>query len=141
MLSKRVKYAIKTLLFLNRNDNASLFSAKKISENERIPLKFLEQILRELKQNKILKSERGAEGGYTFMKNPSDIKILDVIRIVDGPVAMLPCASLNFYEKCDDCIDEATCSIRKLLISVRDQMLPLLDTSIADMTKSEKFPI
>ena len=100
MLSKRVKYAIKTLLFLNRTNNASLFSAKKISENERIPLKFLEQILRELKQNKILKSERGAEGGYTFMKDPADIKVLDVIRIVDGPVAMLPCASLNFYEKC-----------------------------------------
>lgn len=141
MLSKRVKYAIKTLLFLNRNDNASLFSAKRISENERIPLKFLEQILRELKQNKILKSERGAEGGYTFMKNPSDIKVLDVIRIVDGPVAMLPCASLNFYEKCDDCRDEATCSIRKLLIDVRDHMLPILDTSIADMTNNEKSPI
>ena len=141
MLSKRVKYAIKTLLFLNRKDNASLFSAKKISENERIPLKFLEQILRELKQNKILKSERGAEGGYTFMKDPADIKVLDVIRIVDGPVAMLPCASLNFYEKCADCTDEATCGIRKLLINVRDSMLPILDTSIADMTKSEKFPI
>ena len=101
----------------------------------------MEQILRELKQNKILKSERGAEGGYTFMKDPADIKVLDVIRIVDGPVAMLPCASLNFYEKCADCTDEATCSIRKLLINVRDSMLPILDTSIADMTKSEKFPI
>lgn len=141
MLSKRVKYAIKTLLFLNRKDNSSLFSAKKISENERIPLKFLEQILRELKQNKILKSERGAEGGYTLMKDPADIKVLDVIRIVDGPVALLPCASLNFYEKCADCRDEATCSIRKLLINVRDNMLPILDTSIADMTKSENFSI
>ncbi|MCD9856417.1 Rrf2 family transcriptional regulator [Epilithonimonas sp. JDS] len=141
MLSKRVKYAIKTLLFLNRTDNASLFSAKKISENERIPLKFLEQILRELKQNKILKSERGAEGGYTLMKDPADIKVLDVIRIVDGPVALLPCASLNFYEKCADCKDEGTCSIRKLLINVRDNMLPILDTSIADMTKSETSAI
>ncbi|KFC23841.1 RrF2 family transcriptional regulator [Epilithonimonas lactis] len=141
MLSKRVKYAIKTLLFLNRKDNSSLFSAKKISENERIPLKFLEQILRELKQNKILKSERGAEGGYTLMKDPADIKVLDVIRIVDGPVALLPCASLNFYEKCSDCRDEATCSIRKLLINVRDNMLPVLDTSIADMTRSETTPI
>lgn len=137
MLSKRVKYAIKTLLFLNRIDNSSLYSAKKISESESIPLKFLEQILRELKQNKILKSERGAEGGYSLMKNPADIKVLDVIRIVDGPVALLPCASINFYEKCIDCKDEASCSIRKLLICVRDKMLPILDTSIADMTKSE----
>ena len=75
------------------------------------------------------------------MKDPADIKVLDVIRIVDGPVAMLPCASLNFYEKCADCTDETTCGIRKLLINVRDSMLPILDTSIADMTKSENCPI
>lgn len=133
MLSKRVKYAIKTLLFLDNMSSKQLYSAKKISESERIPLKFLEQILRELKQHKILKSERGAEGGYTFLKNPEDIKIIDVIRIVDGPIAMLPCASINFYEPCADCIDEATCSIRKLLVRVRDEMLPILDTSIADL--------
>lgn len=133
MLSKRVKYAIKTLLFLDNMSSEQLYSAKKISESERIPLKFLEQILRELKQHKILKSERGAEGGYTFLKKPEDIKIIDVIRIVDGPIAMLPCASINFYEPCADCIDEATCSIRKLLVRVRDEMLPILDTSIADL--------
>ena len=139
MLSKRVKYAIKTLLFLNKADNNTLFSAKKISENEKIPLKFLEQILRELKQNRILKSERGAEGGYTFLKDPSEIKVLDIIRIVDGPIAMLPCASINFYSKCDDCTDEATCNIRKLLVKVRDNTLPILDTSIADMTNPNFF--
>ena len=133
MLSKRVKYAIKTLLFLDNMSSEQLYYAKKISESERIPLKFLEQILRELKQHKILKSERGAEGGYTFLKKPEDIKIIDVIRIVDGPIAMLPCASINFYEPCADCIDEATCSIRKLLVRVRDEMLPILDTSIADL--------
>lgn len=133
MLSKRVKYAIKTLLFLDNMSTEQLYSAKKISENEKIPLKFLEQILRELKQHKILKSERGAEGGYTFLKKPEDIKIIDVIRIVDGPIAMLPCASINFYEKCADCRDEETCTIRKLLVKVRDTMLPLLDTSIADL--------
>lgn len=133
MLSKRVKYAIKTLLFLDNMSPDQLYSAKKISESERIPLKFLEQILRELKQHKILKSERGAEGGYTFLKKPEDIKIIDIIRIVDGPIAMLPCASINFYEPCADCIDEATCSIRKLLVRVRDEMLPILDTSIAEL--------
>ncbi|MGV4414773.1 RrF2 family transcriptional regulator [Chryseobacterium sp. T1] len=133
MLSKRVKYAIKTLLFLDNMLPDQLYSAKKISESERIPLKFLEQILRELKQHKILKSERGAEGGYTFLKKPEDIKIIDIIRIVDGPIAMLPCASINFYEPCADCIDEATCSIRKLLVRVRDEMLPILDTSIAEL--------
>lgn len=133
MLSKRVKYAIKTLLFLDNMSSKQLYSAKKISESERIPVKFLEQILRELKQHKILKSERGAEGGYTFLKKPEDIKIIDVIRIVDGPIAMLPCASINFYEPCADCIDETTCSIRKLLVRVRDEMLPILDTSIADL--------
>lgn len=133
MLSKRVKYALKTLIFLNKTEQNKLCSAKKISVSEKIPLKFLEQILRELKHNQILKSERGAEGGYTFLKSPAEIKVLDIIRIVDGPVALLPCASIKFYSKCEDCTDEVTCAIRKLLVKVRDNTLPILDTSIAEM--------
>ena len=136
MLSKRVKYALKTLTFIARNEQGNLYSAKKISENERIPFKFLEQILRELKSHKILKSERGSEGGYTFLKDPSEIKVIDIIRIVDGPIAMLPCASVNFYEKCEDCIYETTCRIRKLMISVRDTTIPILETSITEMVNT-----
>ena len=133
MLSKRVKYAIKTLIFLDVNSGEQLYSAKFISEKERIPLKFLEQILRQLKQHQLIKSVRGAVGGYQLSKSSDSIKILDLVRIIDGPVALLPCASIKFYEPCHDCIDEEICTIRQLLVKVRDSILPILDTSIADL--------
>lgn len=133
MLSKRAKYAIKALLFLHQNRETATISAKIIAEQERIPYKFLENILRELRQNKILNSERGAEGGYKFMKEPSDITVADIIRIVDGPIALIPCVSENFYEKCYECTDEATCQIRKLFAQLRIEMLPILDKSISDL--------
>lgn len=135
MLSRRVKYALKTLLYLADAKENTLSSAKQISENQTIPLKFLEQILRELRQHKILKSERGSEGGYSLLKSPDDIKIVDIIRIVDGPVAMLPCASVNFYEKCTDCPDEEVCKIRKLLMQVRETMIPVLEIKLSEMKK------
>ncbi len=135
MLSKRAKYAIKALLYLNANREIPTISAKTISENERIPYKFLENILRELKQHKILKSVRGAEGGYCLSKDPERIKIADIIRIADGPIALIPCISENFYKKCDECIDEKTCQIRKLFGQLRLKMLPVLDLSLSDMNK------
>ena len=135
MLSKRAKYAIKTLIYLNNQGDSTAVSAKVIAENEKIPYKFLENILRELRQHRILKSERGPEGGYKFLKSPEAIKIADVIRIVDGPIALIPCVSENFYEKCSECIDEETCRIRRLFGEVRQVMLPILEQSIAELSK------
>ncbi|MDO9594039.1 MAG: Rrf2 family transcriptional regulator [Lutibacter sp.] len=135
MLSKRVKYAIKTLLFLYENGDEKPISAKIISENEKIPYKFLENILRELRQNKILKSVRGAEGGYKFLKDPNEITVAEIIRIVDGPIALIPCVSFYFYEKCEDCTDEVSCKIRKLFVQLRNEMLPILNKSITDLEK------
>ncbi|NLP58436.1 Rrf2 family transcriptional regulator [Lutibacter sp. B1] len=135
MLSKRAKYAIKTLIFLYENEDKTPISAKVISENEKIPYKFLENILRELRQNKILRSARGADGGYHFLKNPNDITVTDIIRIVDGPIALIPCVSENFYEKCPECVDENTCKIRKLFVNLRVKMLPVLNKSIAELSK------
>ncbi|HMQ48367.1 MAG TPA: Rrf2 family transcriptional regulator [Saprospiraceae bacterium] len=133
MLSKRAKYAIKTLLYLHNNQGETPISAKTISEQERIPYKFLENILRELRQHKILKSERGAEGGYKFLKAPSAIQVSDVIRIVDGPIALIPCVSENFYQKCDECISEENCQIRKLFMKLRAETLLILDKSIVEL--------
>ncbi|HLT34177.1 MAG TPA: Rrf2 family transcriptional regulator [Aquaticitalea sp.] len=133
MLSKRAKYAIKTLLYLHQNRDATPISAKIIAEKERIPFKFLENILRELRQHKILTSERGAEGGYKFLKEPTRITVADIIRIVDGPIALIPCVSENFYEKCNECVDEDTCEIRKLFAEVRTEMLPLLNKTIPEL--------
>lgn len=134
MLSKKVKYAIKALIFISKNVEANKpVSAKLISAKEKIPYKFLETILRELKQNKILKSERGADGGYSFLKNPSEITVLEVIRFIDGPVSMVNCVSINYYQKCEDCIDEDTCSIKLLFTEVRDATLPILAKTIEQM--------
>lgn len=134
MLSKRARYAIKTLIYLYRNEGSNPVSAKSISINEKIPLKFLEKILRELRQHKILKSERGAVGGYRFFKPPQSIKVVDIMRIIDGPVALLPCVSENFYEKCDECTDEETCNLRRLFAELRDQMLPVLEETIVRLS-------
>lgn len=135
MLSKRAKYAIKTLIYLYNNQGVNPISAKSISENENIPYKFLEKILRELKQHKILKSERGAVGGYRFFKSPETIKVVDIMRIIDGPIALIPCVSENFYEACEECSDEETCRLRKLFAELRDQMLPVLEETIVNISK------
>ncbi len=134
MLSKRAKYAIKTLIYLYKNEANSPVSAKSISKSENIPFKFLEKILRELRQHKIVKSERGAVGGYRFFKPPNTIKVVDIMRIIDGPIALIPCVSENFYEKCDECIDEETCNLRHLFGELRDQMLPVLEKTIVDLS-------
>lgn len=134
MLSKRAKYAIKALLYLHQNRASTPISAKIIAQEELIPYKFLENILRELRQNKLITSERGAEGGYKFLKDPEDITVADVMRIVDGPIALIPCVSENFYEKCNECVDETTCRIRKLFNNLRNEMLPVLSKSIVDLT-------
>jgi len=134
MLSKRAKYAIKTLIYLYKNEASSPISAKSISENEKIPFKFLEKILRELRQHKIVKSERGAVGGYRFFKSPETIKVVDIMRIIDGPIALIPCVSENFYEKCDECVDEETCKVRHLFAELRDQMLPVLEKTIVELS-------
>lgn len=135
MLSKRAKYAIKTLIYLYENEGNSPVSAKVISENEKIPFKFLEKILRELRQHKLIKSERGAVGGYRFLKSPDTISVADVMRIIDGPIALIPCVSENFYQKCDECVDEEICKVRNIFGRLRDQMLPILRETIVDLSK------
>lgn len=136
MLTKRTKYALKTLMYLyeHEGDNKPV-SAKSIAENENIPFKFLEKILRELRQHRLIKSERGAVGGYLFLKPANTITVADVMRIIDGPIALIPCVSENFYQKCDECTDEETCKLRLLFRELRDQMLPVLDETIVDLSK------
>jgi Rrf2 family protein len=135
MLSKRAKYAIKALLCLYDNREITPLSAKAIAEQQKIPYKFLEKILRELRQHKLIKSERGAIGGYSFLKDPNTITVADVMRIVDGPIALIPCVSENFYEKCEECQSEETCRIRKIFFELRSKMIPVLDESIVEFSK------
>ena len=98
MLSKKSQYALKALSYLVEKQNEGPILISEIAEKKKIPLKFLENILLELKKAKILDSKKGKGGGYFFSVNPRDISLAKIIRLVNGPIAMLPCVSLNFYE-------------------------------------------
>jgi len=126
MLSKKTKYGLKALIYIAKHSGPEPLLISEISDNERIPKKFLEAILLDLKKFGILGSKKGKGGGYYLMKDPKEISTATLIRVLDGPLAMLPCVSLNYYERCDDCPDEETCSLNKFLAQVRDNTLSLL---------------
>ena len=139
MLSKKTKYAIKALVVLGKNMNQPPMQIQKIAEEERIPKKFLEQILLDLLNAGYLYSKKGAGGGYSLNKDPKEIFLVHIMRITGGPIAMVPCASLNFFHKCDECQQETTCGIRDVFIKVRDATLKILtETSIADIIATEE---
>lgn len=134
MLSKKTKYGIKALTFLARQENQNPVQIAEIAKLEHISVKFLESILLVLKHSGFLGSKKGKGGGYYLIKDPKDINMATVYRILEGPIALLPCASHNFYEKCDDCIDEITCSVRRLMMEIRDNTLIILENnSLADI--------
>lgn len=126
MLSKKTKYGIKALAYIARKKDRKPVQASEISESENISQKFLESILLELRKSGFLGSKKGKGGGYYLIKEPGEIKMTAVIRVLEGPIAMVPCVSLNYYEKCEDCPDEHTCSVHKLMIQVRDASLNVL---------------
>jgi len=134
MLSRKTKYGLKALTFLARQKTRDPVQISVISKSENISHKFLETILLILRKAGYLGSKKGKGGGYYLMKEPSEIPIAAVYRILEGPIAMVPCVSLNFYEKCDDCPDEESCSIHKLMIRVRDNALQIFEnTTLADL--------
>jgi Rrf2 family protein len=136
MLSNKTKYAIKALVALARNkEPMTIFQ---IAEKERIPKKFLEAILLELRKQGILGSKIGVGGGYYLLKKPKEIVLTQVLRASGGPIALLPCVSLNFYERCEDCADETTCSLRDVVLDVRDATLKIFaETTLKDMVDRE----
>ena len=134
MLSRKTKYGLKALTYLAKMDSQVPVQIAVISEAENISQKFLESILLSLRKTGYLGSKKGKGGGYYLLKDAKDIPIAAVFRILEGPIAMVPCVSLNFYEKCDDCPDEASCSVHKLMIQVRDNMLEVfVNTSLQDL--------
>ncbi|MBG7629338.1 MAG: Rrf2 family transcriptional regulator [Bacteroidetes bacterium] len=127
MLSKKTKYGLKALSYLAKQDKNVPVLISDISESENISKKFLESILLTLKKSGILASKKGKGGGYYLLKSPNEIKISTLIRLLEGPIAMLPCVSLNYYEKCDDCTSEEKCSLNILMAEVRDSTLKILE--------------
>ena len=139
MLSKKTKYGLKALAFLASKDTREPVQIAEIASHENISQKFLESILLSLRKTGFLGSKKGKGGGYYLIKDPSEILMTSVIRVLEGPIAMVPCVSLNFYEKCDDCPDENACVVHNLMIQVRDSALKVYrNNTLADIiVKSE----
>ena len=126
MLSMKAKYALKALIYMAQHSPEALRS-RRIAESETIPQKFLDNILQELRAHGFVDAKRGIFGGYFLARSASEIRIGDIIRIIDGPLAPIRCASLTAYQKCDDCVDEAACQLRRLMADVRGAMSSVLD--------------
>ena len=123
MLSKKTQYAIKALSFIGQQIDNKPVLISTISKEKKIPIKFLEFILLELKKENLLDSKKGRGGGYFFKIQPNNIKLSKIIRLLDGPIALISCVSLNYYEKCADC-DEKNCKIHRIFVKL--EMLPSL---------------
>ena len=135
MISKKTKYGLKALAYIASQESGQMVRIATISESQNIPHKFLESILLTLRKSGFLGSKKGKGGGYYLLKKPSEVPMTDIIRILEGPIAMVPCVSLNYYEKCDDCKDEKACGVYKLMIQVRDSTLAIFrNTTLADLT-------
>ncbi len=134
MLSKKTKYGLKALTFLASQKNRDPIQIAEIAKHENISQKFLESILLTLRRTGYLGSKKGKGGGYYLIKDPTEIPMTTVMRVLEGPIAMVSCVSLNFYEKCDDCPDEQACSVHKLMLKVRDSALDVYrNTTLADL--------
>lgn len=134
MLSRKTKYGLKALSYLAKENSDDPMQIGVISEAENISQKFLESILLILKKAEILQSKKGKGGGYFLAKPAKEITIASVLRVLEGPIALIPCVSLNFYEKCDDCPDEEACSVHRLMVQVRDTNLSIFEnTTLADL--------
>lgn len=134
MISQKAKYALRALIALAKSDApGETLMISDIAERQRIPKKFLEQILLDLKHHGIVMSKRGKAGGYLMLKSADTITFGEVLRIIDGPIAPLPCLSRMAYRRCEDCQDEKACEVRHVFARVADATRDVLDrTTIAD---------
>jgi Rrf2 family protein len=135
MLSMKAKYALRALMVMARNEKKMLAS-KSIAQTADIPQKFLDNILQELRQKGYVDSKRGIFGGYFLAKPAAEIMVGDLIRLLDGPLAPIRCASQSAYQPCEDCPDEESCQIRKTMVEVRNAIAGVLDhKSILDLAE------
>jgi Rrf2 family protein len=134
MLSKKTQYALQALSYMAERGGMEPILIAEIADAKKIPIKFLETILLSLKKAGFLESKKGKNGGYFFATPPQKILLSTIFRTIEGPIALLPCVSLNFYEKCTDC-NEKKCGLNKVMIEVRDNTLAILDKrTVADLS-------
>jgi Rrf2 family protein len=127
MLSQKAKYALRALLHLAAAPAGQAVLISDIATKHHIPKKFLEQILLDLKNHGVVQSRRGRSGGYALLKSGSEISFGQVLRILDGPLAPLPCLSRVAYRKCSDCDDESACALRRVFALSHQATVTVLD--------------
>ena len=133
-LSRKARYALRALYALSAEETRGPVLIADLAEREKIPHKFLETILLELKNAGVLKSKKGKGGGYSLARSPEQITMGQVIRIIDGPLAPIPCVSERAFVRCEECVDETTCGTRQVMKKVRDAIAAILDsTTLADV--------
>ena len=139
MLSKKTKYSLNALVKLAKEYNKGPILIREIAESENIPKKFLEVILLELKNIGIVSSKIGKGGGYYLIKRPEEVNLADIIRHFDGAIALIPCVTFRYYEKCPHNKDEKTCGLRSVIKEVRDAAVKILkNTTLADIIEREE---
>ena len=135
MLTQRSRYALRALIFIARSGSIAPVPISAIAADQKLPRKFLEIILLDLKNGGVVTSYRGKMGGYRLSRAPSKISFGEIIRLIEGPLALVPCVSVSAYQRCADCFEESTCVIRKIMLTVRDQTAAILDhTTLADLS-------
>ena len=142
MITQKMKYALKSLLVLGdeaRRDKPEALTIEEIARRSGTPKRFLEQILLEIRNAGIVASIRGRAGGYALIKRPEEVSISELLRLIDGPIAPLPCLSRRAYQRCEDCTDEASCRLRRVFSEVFWSYLILIESlSLADMLGSDE---
>lgn len=138
MITKKTKYGVKALIYLGRRYQTGPIGSSQVAIDLNIPQKFLEAILLELRKIGVLSSKKGSGGGYYLIKPPAEVSLEDLIRHLNGPISLLPCVSLRFYEKCEECMSEDECSMNRVMIEVRDKTLEIFRSkSLQDLMDME----
>ena len=140
-LWKKSEYGLRALLELTLAHGVATLQRQEIAHRQHIPIEFLEQILLALKRAGILSSRRGVKGGYTLIKDPDDITLGQIIRILDGPLAPIGCVSKTAYQKCSECpyADKAQCPVQQVMGTVRDAIADVLDHyTLADFASGHR---
>ena len=139
MLAQKTRYALRSLLYLVEEGQGAPVQLARIAQTQRIPPKYLELIMLDIKKAGLVRSTRGPGGGYVLARHPDHISFGEIVRVMEGPIALVPCASVNFYERCGDCHDEETCAIRRAFSLLREQSAALLEgISLSEAAAWEK---
>jgi Rrf2 family protein len=140
MLSSKTKYALRAILRLAESAHAGTWlQTNDVAEHEQVPRKFLEAIFVQLRDHGIIESRRGAQGGHRLLRDPATVSVADVIRVLDGPLALTPCASRTRFRQCADCVDISVCRLQPLMQQARDAVAAVLENcSLAQLASTQR---